>query len=171
MNPKNFTKPSGTSCRLVWLAFVALPCLHALAVEPHNPSTCLNRPATVLLTEWWDVNGNGIIDAGDLPVTAQTKFVGEPLMLQVGLQQSGAAQCAFHGGTLTLVTPDGDSHLVAAGDQIPLMCGDPSCSPAGIPLLQFDPIPYTVRAADLDRFPTDCPADRSEERRVGKEWR
>src|SRR5213083_1664741 len=65
------------------LAFTTLTCQLVHGVQ--NPPGCNSVGATVLIDEWQDVDGDGVLNKNnpDLPVTAQEKFVGEKLLITV----------------------------------------------------------------------------------------
>jgi hypothetical protein len=99
---------------------------------------------------------------------ATTSVIGQPLAdgqtvyYRVTLSQSGN-NCAFQGGTITIITPDGVTHDVTPVGGIPLICGDGSCFPLGAASTNSTVVGYTVQGIDLgvQRGPTPCPGNTS----------
>src|SRR5262245_16916837 len=120
-----------------------------VAWADHNPSTCISTGPALLLSEFRDLDNDGI---GESPITG-SKVAGETIYYQATLFQSSiTGQCAYNGGSLCIDPPGpvGCTVVTPVGG-IPLICDNPAvCNPDGVPSVLSLQLPYTVTVADLE---------------------
>jgi hypothetical protein len=141
------------------LLFVSLACVGSLVMTisvsaDHNPSTCVGLGATVGLGPFADSNAT-------VNLIGETVVPGETIYYQAAVSQNSDSDCGFEGGQLTITLPDGTPVNVTSDGGIPLVCGSPSCSPAGVSIVFSKIVPYTVRLEDFGvdhPSVTSCPA-------------
>src|SRR5436190_1818056 len=86
------------------------------------PATCIGPTATVIPAEYLDNGENVFNPVTDQIVTGQPKAVGQVIFVTVTLEQSGANQCCYEGGTLTVTLPDGTVTNITPATGIPFIC-------------------------------------------------
>ena len=93
-----------------------------------------------------DTDGDGLPDTPIDPDSANLPLEGETIFYRARLSMGSAAACAFEGGTLTIVTPDGVAHSVTPVSGIPCIGGGPTC-----PLPEFTSkfVGYVTNRLDL----------------------
>src|SRR5205809_5089360 len=99
------------------LAFATRP-----ALAERVPATCIGPTATVIPAEYLDNGDNVFNPVTDQIVTGQPKAVGQVIFVTVTLEQSGANQCCYEGGTLTVTLPDGTVTNITPATGIPFIC-------------------------------------------------
>ena len=92
-----------------------------------------------------DGDGDGLPDAPMDPDSTALPLDGETIFYRARLGMGSASACAFEGGTLTIITPDGVHHDVTPASGIPCIGGGPTC-----PLAEFVSkfVPYVANKLD-----------------------
>jgi hypothetical protein len=108
----------------------------------HNPPTCTLSAANVALGPFCNSNGTGSL-------LGQPVVAGQIVYYQAALSHNQDILCGFDGGQILITTPDGVTTDATPIGGIPLLCGSPSCSPAGVSTVFSKIVPYVVRAQDI----------------------
>jgi hypothetical protein len=150
VNKNNHLTREGGMCndKRSWAKLVlSLVCLGTLAVAlpvraQQNPSVCVFSVATVGLGPFCNSNATSSL-------LGQQVVVGQTIYYQASVSQSLDINCGFEGGQILITLPNGTVTNVTPDGGIPLVCGSPGCSPAGVPFVLSKVVPYTVRAVDI----------------------
>src|ERR1043166_1965692 len=134
---------------ILWLAFLAGLFAMPEAFADVNPPTCAN-PAVGQAFELLDCHTNVVSGGIKTVALGETVFYRVTLISQADAVLQG--RCGFEGGQILIITPDGQTNDVTGGTgSVPLICGDPTCTPPGLAnytsLLQ----PYVVQSEDIGR--------------------
>ena len=107
-----------------------------------NPSPC-SLSAVLICGMYSDATALNEITGAELQA-------GQTVYYRAKIKPVGV-QCAVSGGGIYIVTPDGVSHGITPDGGIPLVCGEPTCSPAGVAEVLSKIVSYTVTSNDFNR--------------------
>src|ERR1043166_4984104 len=134
---------------ILWLAFLAGLFAMPEAFADVNPPTCAN-PAVGQAFELLDCHTNVVSGGIKTVALGETVFYRVTLISQADAVLQG--RCGFEGGQILIITPDGQTNDVTGGTgSVPLICGDPTCTPPGLADYTSFLQPYVVQSEDIGR--------------------